>query len=116
MICVMIVGIGILVVPSLHLEELAHHNVELAVEGAEVVLICEVALLLLVARNKIHYIKHNWMTILAVTPLGGSLRFIKVIKLGWHALEKTKLGHFVHHPIRYTKQWLHRKIGLRSPI
>ncbi len=109
----MFVLLVFLVVPLLHLEEEALHEIHRWELAAEIILIVEVSLLLLVARNKIHFIRTKWVTILAVLPFGGGFRLIKVIKLAWHAFEKTKLGHFFQHPIRSAKRWTRAKLGLR---
>jgi hypothetical protein len=111
--CVMFVMLSFFVVPSLHLEEEALHEIHRWELTAEIILIVEVSLLLLVARNKIHFIRTKWATILAVLPFGGGFQFIKVAKIGWHAFEKTKLGHYFAHPIRSSKRWAHAKLGLR---
>lgn len=86
--------------------------IHLADIAAEVILIAEVLLIFLVARNKLHFIKTKWMTVLAVVPFGNAFRFIRLIKLGWHAFEKTRVGQFIEHPIRSTKKWLRRKLNL----
>ncbi|QQR92145.1 MAG: hypothetical protein IPJ89_03210 [Candidatus Iainarchaeum archaeon] len=86
--------------------------IHLADIAAEVILITEVLLIFLVARNKIHFIKTKWMTILSVVPFGNAFRFVRLIKLGWHAFEKTRVGQFIEHPIRSTKRWLRRKLHL----
>ncbi len=109
----MFVGLVIIVVPSLHLEEAALHEIERWTVTAEYILIVEVALLLLVARNKVHFIKTKWATILAVLPLGASFRMVRIGKVGWHAFEKTHAGHFLRHPIRNSRRWVHVKLGLR---
>jgi hypothetical protein len=111
--CVAFVGIIFLFVPSLHLNEAQHREVEQWVIAAEIILIAEVTLLLFVARNKFHFIKRNWLTILAVIPLGGGFRIVQALKVGWHAFEKTKLGHFLTHPLNDIRRWMKEKLGLR---
>ena len=88
--------------------------IHLADIAAEVILIAEVVLIFLVARNKMHFIRTKWMTILSVVPIGNAFRFIRILKLGWHAFEKTRVGQFIEHPIRSTKRWLKRKIALHT--
>ena len=102
--------------PYIHVDEKTEHILELAVEGAEIILIAEVLLLLLVARDKISHVKKNWLSILAVAPVGGSFRIVTIFKIAWHAFEKTRLGHFLKHPIRYTREWVRRKLGLPREI
>ncbi len=99
--------------PFIHVDKETEHILELAVEGAEVILIAEVALLLIVARDKITHIRRNWLSILAAAPVGGSIRGITVLKIAWHAFEKTRMGHFLKHPIQYTRRWIRVKLGLR---
>lgn len=111
--CVFVVAGEIILTTYFHPNEDAHHLLELAALGAEIILISEVVLLLIIARNKIHFIKTKWLTILAVLPFGGGFRIVQTIKLGWHAFEKTKLGEFLHHPIVTSKRWMHRNLGLR---
>ncbi len=110
--CVFFVAEAFFGHPYIHVDEQTEHLLEIAVEGAEIILIAEAALLLLVARNKIHYVKKNWLSILAVAPVGGSFRIITILKLGWHAFEKTRVGHFFKHPIMYTRKWFRVKLGL----
>lgn len=109
----MFVGLSILVLPSFPLSEHTVHEIHKWEWAAELILITEVTLLLLVARNKIHFIKTKWTTILAVVPFGGGLQFVKVAKIGWHAIEKTRVGHFFRHPIKNSRRWVHLKLGLR---
>lgn len=111
--CVMLVGEAFLFVPLFHVSETAHHQIESAVQAAEFILIVEVALLILIARDKIKYIRKNWITVLAALPFGGSLRFVSGLKIAWHAFEKTRMGEFLHHPIQSTRRWVHMKLGLR---
>ncbi len=109
--CVVIIAESFLVVPSLHLEEETLHQIEQVVQAAEIILIAEVLLLILIAQNKIHFVKKNWPSILAVLPFGGG--FLKTLKIGWHAFEKTRIGQFFAHPIRTSKRWIHINLGLR---
>ncbi len=111
--CVFFVAFYFLGHSYFHVGEETEHVWELAVEGAEAILVAEVVLLILVARNKINFLKKNWVTVLAVLPLGGSFRAVNALKLGWHAFEKTRVGSFLHHPIKSTKRWVHRNLGLR---
>mgnify|MGYP001605314324 FL=1 len=108
-----IVAGEIIIATYFHPNPATHHLLELVALGAEVILITEVSLLLIVARNKIHFIKTKWLTILAVLPFGGGFRILQTVKLGWHAFEKTRLGEFLHHPLKGTKRWVHRNLGLR---
>ncbi|MFH0969953.1 MAG: hypothetical protein V1776_00620 [Candidatus Diapherotrites archaeon] len=82
------------------------------VVAAEIILIAEVALLLLVARNKINFVKRNWPTIFAVIPFGSGFRVIHALKVIIHAAEKTKIGHLLRHPIAETRRWVRKNIGL----
>ncbi|MEK6902071.1 MAG: hypothetical protein AABX02_00590, partial [archaeon] len=111
--CVFIVAGEIIFTTYFHPTQQQHHLLELAALGAEVILITEVALLLIIARDKISFIKSKWLTILAVLPFGGGFRIIQTFKLGWHAFEKTRLGEFLHHPLKGTKRWVHKNLGLR---
>jgi hypothetical protein len=111
--CMMFVILAFFVVPSLHLEEEALHEIHKWELAAEIILVVEVSLLLIVARNKLHFIRTKWATILAVLPFGGGFRVVQLAKIGWHAFEKTRLGHFLKHPIRTSKRWAHQKLGLR---
>ena len=111
--CVFFVAEAFFGHPFIHVDTETEHILELAVEGAEVILIAEVALLLIVARDKVSHIKRNWCNILAVAPVGGSLRIVTIIKITWHAFEKTRLGHFFKHPIQYSRRWIRVKLGLR---
>lgn len=110
--CVFFIAITFFGSPYIHVDKQTEHLLEIAIEGAETILIAEVVLLILIARNKINYIKKNWINILAVLPFGSGFRAVKVVKLGWHAFEKTRMGHFLKHPIRYTREWVRRKMGL----
>ena len=111
--CVIIVAADFLIVPTLELSEEILHRVELVVESSEIILVVEVALLLLVARDKIRYVRKNWPTILAALPVGGGFRFLRALKIIWHAFEKTKIGKFFSHPIRTSRRWVHINLGLR---
>lgn len=102
--------------PYIHVDERTEHILELAVEGAEVILIAEVLLLLLVARDKISHLKRNWLNIIAVAPVGGGARAVTLFKIIWHAFEKTRMGHFLKHPIQYTKKWVRKKLGLPNIV
>lgn len=108
--CVFFVAEAYLGHPYIHVDEETEHLLEIAVESAEVILISEMILLILVARNKIHFIKKNCLNILAVVPFGGGT----LLKVGWHAFEKTKLGHFLKHPLTYSRRWFRLKLGLRA--
>ncbi len=110
--CVFFVAFTFFGHPYIHVDEKTVHLLEVATEGAEVILIAEAVLLLLMARNKIYYIQKNWMSLAAVLPFGGSFRVIKIVKLAWHAFEKTRIGHFFKHPIIYTRRWFRIKLGL----
>jgi len=111
--CVMFVLLSYFVVPLLHLEEHTIHEIHKWELAAEVILVVEVSLLLIIARSKIHFIKTKWATILAVLPFGGGFRAVQVTKIGWHAFEKTRVGHFLKHPIQTSRRWAHAKLGLR---
>jgi hypothetical protein len=114
--CVIFVAEAYFGHPYIHVDEQTEHLLEVAVEGAEIILISEVVLLILIARNKINYIKRNWLSIATVLPLGGNIGAVKVLKLVWHTFEKTRVGHFLKHPIRYTREWIRRKLGLPRQI
>lgn len=108
--CVFFVAESYLGHPYIRVDEQTKHVLEIAVESAEVILISEVLLLILVAQNKIHFIKKNWLNILAVIPLGGGT----LLKVAWHAFEKTKLARFLKHPLLYSRRWFRIKLGLRA--
>ena len=108
--CVFFVAEAYLGHPYIHVDEQTEHVLEVAVESAEVILISEMLLLILVARNKIHFIQKNWLNILAVVPFGGGT----LLKVAWHAFEKTKVGHFLKHPFLYSRRWFRIKLGLRA--
>ncbi len=112
--CVFFVAEAFLGHPYIQVDEKTEHLLEAAVQGAEVILIADVALLILIARDKVHFVKNNWLNIIAVLPMGGSLRVIKALKLGWHAFEKTKIGHFLEHPLQDTRIWFRKNLGLRT--
>ncbi len=111
--CVFFLTLSFLYTQFFNVEERALHLIELADVAAEIILIAEVLLIFLVARNKIHFIKTKWATILAVTPIGGAFRAVRVVKLVWHGLEKTKLAQFLEHPIRGTKKWIRKRLQIR---
>lgn len=110
--CVFFVAEAFFGHPYIHVDEKTEHILELAVEGAEVILIAEVLLLILIARDKLKYVQKNWLTIAAVAPVGGGFRIITIAKLGWHAFEKTRVGHFFKHPITFMRRWFRMKLGL----
>ncbi len=112
--CVLFLSFTFILVMFFHVDEQTHHLIELADIAAEIILIAEVLLIFLVARNKMHFIRTKWITILSVIPLGNAFRVIRILKLGWHAFEKTRVGQFIEHPIRSTKRWLKRKIALHT--
>ena len=111
--CVVFVAEAWIGHPFIHVDEKTEHLLELAVHGAEAILIADVALLILIARNKVHYVNKNWLNIAAVLPFGGSLRVIQGLKVGWHAFEKTKAGHFLEHPLEDSRRWFRKNLGLR---
>lgn len=110
--CVFFVAEAFFGHPYIHVDEKTEHILELAVHGAETILIAEVFLLILIARDKIKFIQKNWLTIAAVAPVGGGFRVVTIAKLGWHAFEKTRVGIFFKHPIQYTRRWVRMKMGL----
>lgn len=110
--CVMFLAMTFTYEIFFHPEKETLALIHLADIAAEIILITEVLLIFLVARNKIHFIKTKWMTILSVVPFGNAFRAVRLLKLGWHAFEKTRVGQFIEHPIRTTKKWLRRKMHL----
>jgi lipid-A-disaccharide synthase-like uncharacterized protein len=112
--CVVFLSLTFILGLFFHIEEKTHQLIELADIAAEIILIAEVLLIFFVARNKIHFIRTKWMTILSVIPIGNAFRVIRIFKLGWHDFEKTRVGRFIEHPIRSIKRWLKRKVALHT--
>lgn len=111
--CVVFVAEAIIYTYFFHPGELLHHELERWEFSAEIILIAEVVLLVVVARDKIRFVLKNWPTILAVLPFGGGMRAVQVLKIVWHAFEKTRVAKFLQHPIRTTRRWVHINLGLR---
>ena len=111
--CVMFLAMTFTYEIFFHPEKETLALIHLADIAAEIILITEVLLIFLVARNKIHFIKTKWMTILSVVPFGNAFRAVRLVKLGWHAFEKTRVGQFIEHPIRSTKKWLRKGLKIK---